>query len=257
MRRGLSTSCPANGVPAIGPGRPSARLESSKAFSKAFLVRNNLPTAQAVEFTERSRVRGVPAAHRAAAPCHQEERARRGQGRARIIRPEESIGLRRRHSGEGRSPGGRVPGRLGGLDLRPERRQGLRGAPPCTDFKKAHDGDTGPNTGGMGSICPVPWVDRVADGPHPRRGGCAGLRGAGPGRAGVCGGAVLRPDDHRAGPQGTGVQRAFRRSRDPGAPPGARPGSRGAHGIDGKQDAGGVRRDLPRGRRPRARRSVS
>ncbi len=30
--------------------------------------------------------------------------------------------------------------------------------PPCTDFKKAHDGDTGPNTGGMGSICPVPWV---------------------------------------------------------------------------------------------------
>jgi phosphoribosylamine--glycine ligase len=31
--------------------------------------------------------------------------------------------------------------------------------PPCTDFKKAHDGDTGPNTGGMGSICPVPWVD--------------------------------------------------------------------------------------------------
>jgi phosphoribosylamine---glycine ligase len=31
--------------------------------------------------------------------------------------------------------------------------------PPCTDFKKAHDGDTGANTGGMGSICPVPWVD--------------------------------------------------------------------------------------------------
>ncbi|HET6450889.1 MAG TPA: phosphoribosylglycinamide synthetase C domain-containing protein, partial [Spirochaetia bacterium] len=34
-------------------------------------------------------------------------------------------------------------------------------APPCTDFKKAHDGDTGPNTGGMGSICPVPWVDEA------------------------------------------------------------------------------------------------
>jgi phosphoribosylamine--glycine ligase len=31
--------------------------------------------------------------------------------------------------------------------------------PPCADFKKAGENDTGPNTGGMGSICPVPWLD--------------------------------------------------------------------------------------------------
>jgi phosphoribosylamine---glycine ligase len=148
-------------IPAIGPGKQSARLESSKTFSKAFLVRNSLPTAAAEEFSD-----SVPF-----------ERFVRGQSGRRLVVKKSGLA-----AGKGvlESSDRDELIAFGNAILREDSllvEEFLEGwevslfglsdgkdfvvLPPCTDFKKAHDGDTGPNTGGMGSICPVPWVTEV------------------------------------------------------------------------------------------------
>ncbi len=147
------------GIIAIGPDSKAARLESSKTFSKAFLMKHGIPTGSAVEFRD---------------PAPFEEHVRKNSGRRLVVK---KSGLA---AGKGvlesSDPGtlidfGRSILSSDGL-LVEEFLSGWEVSifglsdgkthvilPPCTDFKKAHDGDTGPNTGGMGSICPVPRVD--------------------------------------------------------------------------------------------------
>jgi len=147
------------GIPGFGPGKKAAQLESSKAFSKAFLVRNRIPTARATEFSD---------------PGVFEAFLRREEGRRLVVK---KSGLA---AGKGVLESSRTEELLsfgkdalsGDSVLLEEFLEGWELSvfgvndgeshvvlPGCTDFKKAHDGDTGPNTGGMGSICPVPCAD--------------------------------------------------------------------------------------------------
>ena len=149
------------GVPAVGPHRSAARLESSKAFSKAFLVRNALPTAEAVEFRDADKF----------------EQYLKGRAGRRLVVKKSGLAagkgvLESTDTGEMAAFGKAI---LAADTLLVE--EFLEGwevsvfglsdgrdfvvLPPCTDFKKAHEGDTGPNTGGMGSICPVPRASQA------------------------------------------------------------------------------------------------
>jgi phosphoribosylamine---glycine ligase len=148
-----------HGVPAIGPAAGPARLESSKSFSKSFLVRNGLPTARAREFTDRALFEEHVRAQGDRRLVVKKSGLAAGKGVLESSRAEEAIAFGRTILG---TDSLLVEEFLEGWEVSIF---GLSDGkdhivlPPCTDFKKAHDGDTGPNTGGMGSICPVPWVD--------------------------------------------------------------------------------------------------
>jgi phosphoribosylamine--glycine ligase len=145
-------------VPVVGPGSPAARLESSKAFSKSFMIRHSLPTAAAEEIADAAAL---------------EQRLRASPGARLVIKKsglaggkgvlESSDPDRLLEFGRGILPHDRllVEEYLEGWEVSVFGLSDGRShvvLPPCADFKKAGEADTGPNTGGMGAICPVPWV---------------------------------------------------------------------------------------------------
>ena len=89
--------------------------------------------------------------------------------------------------------------------------------PPAQDHKRAYDGDTGPNTGGMGAYCPAPLVTdemlhRIEEQVlvptvHAMK------RARRPFQGVLYAGLMIT----NQGPEGAGIQRPLRRSRMPAA----------------------------------------
>ena len=147
------------GIPAIGPGKAAARLESSKAFSKAFLVRNGIPTARASEFSDPGALEAFLARNTSQRLVIKKSGLAAGKGVFESTRPEELLAFGKQALANDRVL---VEEFLEGWELSVfgvSDGESYLVLPACTDFKKAHEGDTGANTGGMGSICPVPAAD--------------------------------------------------------------------------------------------------
>ncbi len=151
---------------AFGPSKAAAELEGSKVFCKNLLRHADVPTAdyrvfrsadRAITFlSERDDVPVVVKADGLAAGkgvivC---------SGRVEALEAVERI-ARAKEFGEA---GNQVviEDRLDGQEasvLAISDGQTIVTLPPCQDHKRAYDGDTGPNTGGMGAYCPAPLVD--------------------------------------------------------------------------------------------------
>lgn len=151
----------ARGIPAVGPKASSARLEASKAFSKAFMAAHGIPTARASEFRDADAFER----HLRSLPKGKTVVKKSGLAAGKGVLESEDVETLLAFGKEAlRGDAVVVEEFLEGWEVSVfalTDGKGYRLLPACTDFKKAHDGDRGPNTGGMGSICPVPRVDRA------------------------------------------------------------------------------------------------
>lgn len=157
------------GIPVIGPVACAARLEGSKDFAKQFMVRHGIPTAAYRTFDASLLTEGLAFIHSLKPPyvlkadglaagkgvviCHSEETALQeftamvrdakfGKASAKVVVEEFLSGIE--CSAFVITDGNSY------LVL-----------PEAKDYKKIGEGDTGANTGGMGSISPVSFADKT------------------------------------------------------------------------------------------------
>lgn len=153
----------------IGPGQQGAALEGSKAFAKAFLQRHGIPTASYREFTKENYQDGV--AYLQAHPLPivlKADGLAAGKGVLICSTHQEAL-----HGFEEMIQSAKF-GEAGKKVVVEEFLQGIEISvfaltdgknyvllPEAKDYKRIGEGDTGLNTGGMGAVSPVPFVDAV------------------------------------------------------------------------------------------------
>lgn len=148
------------GIPVFGPNRSGGRLESSKVYSKRFMERHSVPTARAVV------VHSLDAANKALDEWEggcvvKADGLAAGKGVVVTESAEAAREVLRDWYGQNRVPGGgndvlleeKLEGREVSVFAICDGRAMYPIAAAC-DYKRAGDGDTGPNTGGMGAYSP-------------------------------------------------------------------------------------------------------
>ena len=154
------------GVYCIGPSADGARLEGSKAFAKEFMARYRIPTASYREFDKATLQDGLDYIRRQALPIVlKADGLAAGKGVLICTTHDEALeGFSEMLGGKFGSAGDKVVIEqfLDGIEFSVfaiTDGSGFIVLPVAKDYKRIGEGDTGLNTGGMGSISPVPFLD--------------------------------------------------------------------------------------------------
>ncbi len=149
----------------FGPTRDAARLEADKAFAKQLMRQAAIPTAETRVFDDHERATTWIRAHEE--PCVVKASGlAAGKGAIVCETPDEAleavdrIMVRREFGAAGETV--LVEEKLAGQEVSVMALVAGRSIwllDPCQDHKQVGEGDTGPNTGGMGAYCPTPLLD--------------------------------------------------------------------------------------------------
>jgi phosphoribosylamine--glycine ligase len=160
LAAGLADRLHATGCPVFGPSAAAARIEASKAFAKALMRDAGVPTATARSFTDAARAQAYIDAHAEPLVVKASGLA---AGKGAVVcatRKEASDAARAMFAGRFGAAGHEVvvESFLEGEELSVfALTDGERAVllPSAQDHKRLGEGDTGPNTGGMGAYTPV------------------------------------------------------------------------------------------------------
>ena len=151
---GVADALRETGTACFGPGAAAAMIEGSKSFAKEVMAAAGIPTA----------------ASRRCTTAAQAQDALAGFGPPYVVKDDGLAGGKGVLVTGDRKAAARHAERCGTVVIEefldgPEVSlfalcDGTAAVPllPAQDFKRAHDGDHGPNTGGMGAYAPLPWL---------------------------------------------------------------------------------------------------
>jgi phosphoribosylamine---glycine ligase len=157
-----------NRIPVIGPLKAGAMLEGSKEFAKAFMLKHGIPTAACHIITKENLSDGIGYISNTPPPyVLKADGLAAGKGVIICSSPGEAV-----HELRDMIVGARfgeasshvvIEEFLSGIELSVFiLTDGIsyKIFPVAKDYKRIGEGDTGPNTGGMGSVSPVPFADQ-------------------------------------------------------------------------------------------------
>ena len=152
----------------IGPDKHAAQLEGSKAFAKAFMAKQHIPTASYLEVTSANLQEGLD---------HIDQQTPPIVLKADGLAAGKGVLILEDHAAAKKELAAMLDGKFGAASSKVVIEEFLDGIefsvfvltdgkdykilPVAKDYKRIGEGDTGLNTGGMGAVSPVPFVDKA------------------------------------------------------------------------------------------------